>query len=168
MSRDPATLATEAPAWIGRVAGIFITRTKAEPMRSVDEVSAVAGKGLDGDRYFDRDGTWSDRPGTGREVTLIESEAVEAAGREYGFDLGPGDARRNIVTAGVALNHLVGRDFMVGEVRLRGMRLCEPCAHLSELTGVPLITALIHRGGLRAEIVDGGAIRVGDQIRPAE
>jgi MOSC domain-containing protein YiiM len=166
MSTDPTTLDTEAPTWTGRVSGIFITKTRAEPMRSVDEVNAVAGKGLEGDRYFDRDGTWSDRPGTGREVTLIESEAVEDAGREYGFDLPPGDARRNIVTAGVALNHLVGRDFLVGGVRLRGMRLCEPCAHLSELTGVPLIKALIHRGGLRAEIVDGGAIRVGDQIRP--
>jgi MOSC domain-containing protein YiiM len=137
-------------------------------MSSVQEVQAVQGRGLEGDRYFDRVGTYSDRPGTGREVTLIESEAVEAAGRDYGLRLAAGNARRNVVTAGVSLNHLVGQEFTVGEARLRGMRLCEPCEHLAELTGQPVVKALIHRGGLRAEIVSGGVIRVGDPILPAE
>jgi MOSC domain-containing protein YiiM len=166
MSVEPLARPVEAPAWTGQVVGIFIAPAAADPMRSLDQVLAVAGKGLEGDRYFSQEGSWSDRPGTGREVTLIESEAVADAGSEYGFELPPGVARRNIVTAGVALNHLVGQEFLVGEVRLRGMRLCEPCAHLSELTGVPLIKALVHRGGLRAEIVDGGSIRVGDNVRP--
>ena len=93
---------------------------------------------------------------------------VEAAASDYGLRLTPGNARRNVVTTGVSLNHLVGREFTVGEARLRGMRLCEPCEHLAELTGQPVVKALIHRGGLRAEIVSGGVIRVGDPILPAE
>jgi len=156
-----------APDWSGQVVGIFISPRGGAGMSSLGEVRAVQGKGLEGDRYFERVGTYSDRPGTGREVTLIESEAVEAADRDYGLRLGPGDPRRNVVTAGVSLNHLVGQEFMVGEVRLRGMRLCEPCDHLAELTGQPVVKALIHRGGLRAEIVSGGIIRVGDPVLPA-
>jgi len=134
---------------------------------SVDEIRATPGQGLEGDRYFQRTGTYSDRPGTGREVTLIESEAVEAAGRDYGLHLAPGEARRNVVTAGVSLNHLVGQEFTVGDARLRGIRLCEPCEHLAELTGQPVVKALIHRGGLRADVVSGGLIRVGDAILPS-
>src|SRR5437773_8948005 len=106
----------EQPAWIGNVAGIFIGPVAAEPMKGVPAVRAVAGRGLEGDRYFERTGTYSDTPGTGREVTLIESEAVASAARDYGLDLAPGDARRNIVTSGVPLNHLVGQAFFVGEV----------------------------------------------------
>lgn len=157
-----------APAWSGRVAGIFIAPRGGAPMTSVEEVRAVEGQGLEGDRYFDRVGTYSDRAGTGREVTLIESEAVEAAGRDYGLRLAAGNARRNVVTAGVSLNHLVGQEFTVGDVRLRGMRLCEPCEHLAEMTGQPVVKALVHRGGLRAEIVSGGMIRVGDPILPTD
>jgi MOSC domain-containing protein YiiM len=167
-SAEQLTEATEAPTWIGNVAGIFIGPVAAEPMQAVTAVRAVAGRGLEGDRYFERTGTYSDRPGTGREVTLIESEAVASAACDYGFDLAPGDARRNLVTAGVPLNHLVGREFFVGEVRLRGMRLCEPCAHLARLTRRPVVKGLTHRGGLRAEIVQGGTIREGDSIRPAD
>ena len=162
----PAT-GGKAP-WSGSVVGIHIVAAAKEPMTSVQEVAAVAGRGLDGDRYFDRTGSFSSRPGTGRQVTLIESEAVEDARRDYGLRIQPGEARRNIVTEGVALNHLVGQDFLVGEARLRGMRLCEPCEDLAELTGQPVVKALIHRGGLRAEILEGGMIRVGDTIRPAE
>jgi MOSC domain-containing protein YiiM len=162
---SPSTPGGE-PEWSGAVVGIHVAATAEGAMTSVEEVEAVEGRGLDGDRYFDRTGTYSDRPGTGRQVTLIESEAVEDARRDYGLRIHAGEARRNIVTAGVALNHLVGEDFLVGEVRLRGMRLCEPCEHLAELTGQPVVKALIHRGGLRAEIVEGGVIRVGDPIRP--
>jgi MOSC domain-containing protein YiiM len=168
LSTDQLTEASGASAWIGNVAGVFIGPAAAEPMQAVTVVRAVAGRGLEGDRYFERTGTYSDVPGTGREVTLIESEAVASAARDYGLELAPGDARRNIVTAGVPLNHLVGREFLVGEVRLRGMRLCEPCAHLARLTRRPVVKTLTHRGGLRAEIVQGGTIREGDSIRPAE
>ena len=134
-------------------------------MASVDAVRAVAARGLEGDRYFQRAGTFSETPGTGREVTLIEAEALEAARRDHGVDLGPGATRRNIVTSGVALNHLVGREFTVGEVLLRGVRLCEPCAHMARLSGAKgAVRALIHRGGLRANVVRGGTIRTGDPI----
>lgn len=136
-------------------------------MLSLEEVEAVAGKGLRGDRYFDAKGTYSATPGTGRQITLIEREAVEAAEHDYGIALEPGQARRNIVTTGVALNHLVGKEFLVGQVRLRGMRLCEPCAHLASLSKRGVVKALTHRGGLRADIVDGGTIKVGDLVRPS-
>ncbi len=152
--------------WRGSVAGVFIAPAASEPMVSVQEIRAVAGRGLEGDRYFQRAGTYSEAPGAGREVTLIETEAVEALAHENGIQIQAGQARRNIVTRGVPLNHLVGREFAVGEVVLRGMRLCEPCGHLASLTKRGIVKGLIHRGGLRAEIVQGGQIAVGDEIRP--
>jgi MOSC domain-containing protein YiiM len=127
-------------------------------------VRAVAGKGLEGDRYFNQVGTYSNHPGIGRQVTLIEIEAIEALKQDYDIELNPGASRRNIVTRGVALNHLVGREFKVGEVRLRGDRLCEPCSHLQKLTQQGVMRGLIHRGGLRAEILTAGVIRVDDVI----
>jgi MOSC domain-containing protein YiiM len=152
--------------WQGFVAGIYIAAEAAGPMLVLEEVEAVEGRGLRGDRYFEGVGTYSDTPGTGRQVTLIEQEALDAAARDYGIALEPGQSRRNIVTVGVALNHLVGKEFMVGEVRLRGTRLNEPCAHLAKLSKRGVVKALTHRGGLRADIVSGGAIRVGNGIRP--
>ncbi|MGH7423278.1 MAG: MOSC domain-containing protein, partial [Candidatus Methylomirabilales bacterium] len=98
------------------------------------EVRAIPGKGLEGDRYFTQTGTYSKKPRLDREVTLIEVEAIEALAREYKIALEPGAARRNIVTRGVPLNHLVGREFRVGDVTVRGLRLCEPCAHLERLS----------------------------------
>ena len=133
-------------------------------MVSVDAARAVYGQGLKGDRYATAEGTFS-RPGAaGREVTLIETEALEALEREYDVALGPGDSRRNVVTRGIALNHLVGRVFTIGEVTLHGVRLCEPCGHLEKLTRKGTRAGLIHRGGLRADIVTGGVVRVWDAI----
>ena len=134
-------------------------------MVSVSEVRAVPGKGLEGDRYFSKVGTYSNNPGSGRDVTLIEIETLEALKRDYGIELGLGESRRNIVTRGVALNHLVGRDFKVGAVTLRGIRLCEPCSHLENLSRKGVQRGLIHRGGLRAHILTGGTIRLGDTIQ---
>jgi MOSC domain-containing protein YiiM len=151
---------------MGSVVGIFIAPTAEAAVEPRDEVMAVAGRGLEGDRYFDGTGTYSQTPGTGRNVTLIESEALDAAAKDYGVDLPPGASRRNIVTEGIALNHLVGKEFTVGAVRLKGTRLCEPCSHLAKLTGKPVVKALIHRAGLRADILEGGPIRLGDEIRP--
>lgn len=151
---DPAT-----------VVSIHIAGEAQREMRSVPEVRAVAGRGLEGDRYFRRKGTFSGNPGAGREITLIEIEAIEALESEYDLKLDPGDARRNVVTRGVRLNDLVGREFNVGEVTLRGVRLCEPCAHLARLTDRRALPGLVHRGGLRADIVRGGVIRAGDPIR---
>jgi len=148
----------------GSVHSIHITAVAGEPTVSVEEVRAVEGKGLEGDRYFSGEGSWSSTPGSGRQVTLIELETIEALDRDYEMKIEPGQARRNIVTSGVALNHLVGREFSVGDVRLRGMRLNEPCNHLASLTDEKVKQGLVHRGGLRADIVSGGVIRVGDEI----
>jgi len=125
---------------------------------------AVAGKGLEGDRYFSGEGTFSSEPGQGRHVTLIEAEAVDALNAKLGTSFAPGEMRRNIATRGIALNHLVGRDFRVGEALLRGVRLCEPCEHLESLTRAGVLKQMLHRGGLRADILEGGVIRPGDAI----
>jgi len=154
--------------WQGRVEAIHVGREATKPLEGVAEIRAVAGRGLEGDRYFFGTGTYSQHPGGGREVTLIEAEAIEAIAREAGIALPAGASRRNIVTRGVPLNHLVGHRFHVGEALLEGTRLCEPCAHLGALTGKGVVPALIHRGGLRTVIVKEGTIRVGDPIRPAQ
>jgi len=148
----------------GKVVSIHIAAVAAAPIKSVAEVIALAGRGLEGDRYAAKLGTFSKDPGSGRDVTLIESEAIEALKRDYQVELEAGESRRNIVTRGISLNHLVGKEFRVGEVVLRGTRLCEPCAHMEKLTVKGALRGLIHRGGLRAEIVKGGTIRVGDVI----
>jgi MOSC domain-containing protein YiiM len=148
----------------GTVVSLYIAAAAAAAMKSVEEARAVSGKGLAGDRYFNRIGTFSDQPGTGRDLTLIEVEAFEALQRDYEIELDPGQARRNVVTRGVPLNHLVGIEFIVGGLTLRGTRLCEPCSHLEKLTHKGTMRGLIHRGGLRADIVTDGAIRVGDTI----
>lgn len=137
-------------------------------MRSVPSVRAIPGKGLEGDRYFNAKGTYSDRPSPAREVTLIESEAIEAMDRDNEITIPEGASRRNVVTRGTPLNHLVGKEFLVGRTRLRGIRLCEPCSHLESLTQRGVIAGLVHRGGLRAQILTEGEIRVGDRIVPGE
>jgi MOSC domain-containing protein YiiM len=112
-----------------------------------------------------RQGTFF-KPEPDFELTLIEAEAIEALKRDYNVELAPGESRRNLVTRGVALNHLVGRDFQIGGVKAHGIRLCEPCSHLQRLTGKQVIKGLLHRGGLRAQILTQGSIRVGDAVRP--
>jgi len=148
----------------GTVVSLHVATTGSAPMKSVSEVHALAGQGLQGDRYALKLGTYSNQPGSGRDLTLIEMEALEALKRDYQITLEAGSTRRNIVTRGVALNHLVGVEFTVGDAILRGTRLCEPCAHMEKLTVKGAMRGLIHRGGLRAEIVKGGMIRVGDVI----
>ena len=149
--------------WRGTVESIHITAAAKAPMRAVDRVQAITGVGLEGDRYALRQGTFF-KPIPDYELTLIEAEAIEALKRDYGVEILAGDARRNVVTRGVPLNHLVGREFQIGEVRIRGIRLCEPCSHLESLTGQPLIKGLRHRGGLRAQILSTGVIRAGDSV----
>ena len=150
----------------GTVDSIHIAPVASEPTVSVEQAHAVPGKGLEGDRYFKREGTYSDRHGPDREFTLIEIATIQALERDYKYELSPGDARRNIVTRNVPLNHLVGREFRVGEVTLRGIRLNEPCNHLAGLTDDKVKQGLVHRGGLRAQILTEGVIRPGDEIRP--
>jgi MOSC domain-containing protein YiiM len=150
--------------WNGTVDSIHIAPAAKAPTQAVHEVQAVPGAGLEGDRYFLKQGTFF-KPEPDFELTLIEAEAIEAATREYKVTLEPGEARRNVVTRGVPLNHLVGRDFVIGDVKLHGIRLCEPCSHLEAITGRAVIKALRHRGGLRAQILSAGVIRVGDAVR---
>jgi len=149
--------------WQGTVESIHIASDAREPMRAVQQAQAIPGVGLEGDRYANRQGTFF-KPEPDFELTLIEAEAIEALRREYGVELAAGEARRNVVTRGVPLNHLVGREFRIGAVKIRGIRLCEPCDHLQGLTGRPLIKGLRHRGGLRAQILSRGSISVADLI----
>jgi MOSC domain-containing protein YiiM len=153
----------------GSVVAVFLAAEAGGVPIEAPEAKAVAGRGLEGDRYFAGAGTFV-KGGViepRQQVTLIESEAIEAAGRDEGVSLGLGEPRRNVVTQGVALNHLVGREFSVGDVRLRGIKLCEPCAHMESLSRPGARQALLHRGGLRAEILESGTIRAGDPITPA-
>ena len=135
-------------------------------MESVPEVRAVPGKGLEGDRYFRGEGSFSKIPGGGREVTLVASEVLSLLEREHGIRLDPAETRRNLITSGVTLNDLVGKVFQVGGVRMRGVRLAEPCDHLERLTQPGVLKGLVHRAGLRADILDEGVLRVGDEIVP--
>jgi MOSC domain-containing protein YiiM len=149
----------------GQIVSIHIASKAEATMTAVDEVRAVAGRGLEGDRYFLHEGTYSETPGTGRDITFIASEAIEEVARDHNIRLAPGESRRNVTTKGIDLNALVDKEFRAGEVVLRGMRLCEPCEYLQGHTGKDgLLKALVHRGGLRADIISGGTIRVGDEI----
>lgn len=148
----------------GTVVSIHIAPDAEGRMVAVKETRAVPGKGLEGDRYFRQVGTYSAKPGPDREVTLIEAEALEALRRDYGVALEPGESRRNITTRGVPLDFLVGKEFTVGPVSLLGIRLCEPCGHLEELTREGTRAGLVHRGGLRAQILTEGVIRAGDPV----
>jgi MOSC domain-containing protein YiiM len=150
----------------GRLQSIHITATKTALLQTVEQVEAVAGRGLLGDRYCTQEGTFSKKDSPDREVTLIESEALEGLARENEIKLEPAQTRRNLVTRGVPLNHLVGREFSIGEVVLRGIRLCEPCGHLEGLTVKGVQAGLCHRGGLRAQILRGGILHTGDPITP--
>src|SRR5882757_5825794 len=141
--------------WNGKVESIHIASTAIGPIQALDQAVLIPGVGLEGDRYALKRGTFF-KPEPDFELTLIEAEALEALKRDYQIELAPGEARRNLVTRGVALNHLVGKEFRIGDVRIRGIRLCEPCSHLQALVGRPVIKGLRHRGGLRAQILSPG------------
>jgi MOSC domain-containing protein YiiM len=154
--------------WEGAVVSIHIAREAGGPMIAIDPALAVAGRGLEGDRYHDGAGFYSDHPGPIREVSLIEEETIEALRRDHNLALAPGVTRRNILARGVPLNHLVGREFRVGGATMQGVELCEPCKHLVEVSGIKsLLPTLIHRGGLHAQILSGGMIRAGDVVEEA-
>lgn len=157
----------EGVGFVGKVVAIYVTPEEGKPMEERDAVQALAGKGLDGDRYAIEAGKYSGTKVGKRAVTLIEREAIDGARNEYGVELDEAETRRNLVTEGVPVNHLVGREFTVGGVRMRGYDLAEPCTYLEELTRKGVRKALIHRGGLRAEILDDGPISVGDSVLPA-
>jgi len=168
---DPVTSdGAAAPITDGRVEAIAIAEHAEAPMRLVTTVRASAGRGLDGDRYANRAGTFTPRVGRrgGYDLTLIEAEVLDRLDLPQGNRLGYAEARRNIVTRGVALNALVGRRFTVGEVECVGRRLCEPCAHLERLTHPGALRGLIHKGGLRADILTDGTIEQDAAVRVVE
>ncbi len=147
--------------WGGSVEGLWLASVKGRTPTPTDEADAVPGRGLRGDRHFDGLGTFpSGLPGSA--LTLIESEVCES----FTPPLEAWEHRRNLVTRGVRLNQLVGRDFTIGEVRCRGARLCEPCKVIADYAARPVLRPLVHRGGLRADILSAGVIRLGDRLRP--
>lgn len=143
----------------GSVVGLLVAPAAEAQLSRIEAATALAGSGLEGDRYAREAGTFSG-PGQGYELTLVESEALEEAGLTWE------EARRNVVTRGIGLNALVGRRFRIGEVECAGRRLAEPCAHLERLARPGLLRPLVHRAGLRADILVGGTIRVGDEVVP--
>jgi hypothetical protein len=156
-------LSTRAPyvaeIGVGSVAGILIAPSAEAALTPVEAAEALAGRGLLGDRYERGEGTFS-APGRGYELTLVEAEVLGE------IQLPWEAARRNIVTTGISLNALVGERFRVGPVECIGRRLAEPCAHLERLARPGLLRPLVHRGGLRADILGGGLISIGDEIAP--
>jgi MOSC domain-containing protein YiiM len=153
---------TAVPTAPGTVAEIRIAPAAGVPSVAVESARALAGRGLEGDRHVTGDGTFpSGVPGSA--LTLIEAEVCES----FTPALAPDEHRRNVVTRGIGLNGLVGREFTVGETRCRGMRLCEPCVVIERYASRPVLRALVHRGGLRADIVEDGTIAVGDVVAAA-
>jgi MOSC domain-containing protein YiiM len=152
----------------GTVVAIYVAAAAGEPMQPRAVARAVPGRGLEGDRYFNGAGVFSGKAAPGREVTevtLIEDEVIEHLQRNLGLDVSAPDSRRNIVTRSVALNDLVGVEFWVGETRLRGAGLCEPCASLVKSPeNRHLLRGLVHKGGLRAQILSEGVIGIGDHV----
>lgn len=155
-----------APKVTGTVEAIYIASSAGEPMRTLSEAEAITGRGLAGDRYLEGTGYYSNRPlaDGSREITLIEAEDLEGIMRETGIRLDPSESRRNVLTRSACVNSLIGKRFRMGQVLCEGIRICEPCTYLEKLTGKRVMRPLVHRGGLRARIVSGGTVRVGDQI----
>jgi MOSC domain-containing protein YiiM len=149
---------------LGVVEAIHITAASGEPLRPLDRVAAIAGVGLEGDRYALQTGRYSADGKSERQITLIEAEEIETLAAGSGISLAPGESRRNITTRGIRLNVLVGRRFRIGDVECEGVRLCEPCQDLQDLLGKPVLVPLVHRAGLRATIVTSGEIALGDEV----
>ena len=164
---DPALSGLAArPPLRGTVEAIAVAAEATGPMRLVQEAEALAGRGLAGDRYADKAGTFTPRDGggSGYDLTLIQAEVLDELVLGGDRRLGYAEARRNVITRDIDLNALVGRRFLLGEAECLGQRLCEPCAHLERLTQPGVLRGLIHRGGLRADVLTDGRIRTGSVI----
>lgn len=144
---------------------ILITPNAGLELLPVDRVLAVPGKGLEGDRYFNGSGSLSKWGGIHREVTLIAEEDLKAMADDTGIELSAAQSRRNILTRGIALQPLLKQTFTIGDVTMRGVRICQPCKYLARKTNEPdLVKALVHRGGLRAQVLTEGHIKIGDPV----
>jgi hypothetical protein len=166
-SLDPVLRPAPAgPDLRGTVEGLAVAPAAEAPMQLLEAAQARAGRGLDGDRYAVAAGTFSPRAGhrPGYDLTLIAAEVLDelaAAGHAVDF----AGTRRNVLTRGIDVNGLVGRRFRIGEVLCEGRRLCEPCVHLDRLSGPGLLRPLIHRGGLRVDLLTDGVIELGAPIQ---
>ena len=143
----------------GKVELIHIADVKGGPVRPLETAEAVAGVGLAGDRNHRENGN-----SPGRDLTLIEAEELEALARDHGIHLAPGETRRNITTRGIRLNDLVGKEFWVGDVLARGVKINEPCQYLQDLVDKPILKPLAHRAGIRADLLTDGRVSVGDRV----
>ncbi len=147
------------------VEAIFVASKHGAAMQALDAVQVKTGKGIVGDRY---QGPSPRAPGIN--ITLIEAEAIALAALELGMDISPYAPRRNIVTRGIALNDLVGRDFRIGTIHFRGIELCDPCSKLGKNLATPespaykIVRAFVQRGGLRAAVLSDGILRHGEEI----
>ncbi|WP_235564853.1 MOSC domain-containing protein [Modestobacter sp. Leaf380] len=150
------------------VVGLYVTPHAAAPMQAVDQVQALPGLGLAGDRYALGGGTWADWPDAEKQLTLIDVDAVAEVADLVGAPFTPADTRRNVATRGVDLPALVGRFFLVGDVLAFGMKRCPPCRHLATLTGLPLVKPMALRGGINAALFTTGTIAVGAPVRQVE
>jgi MOSC domain-containing protein YiiM len=157
-----------ARSWQGVVRFLHKVPCAFLPMASFRELHFIAGRGIEGDRYFIGHGTGfhSHEPDDGRQVTLFEMETLEALHRDHGIKLLPEEHRRNVTVEGVALNLLVGRHFRVGETILEATRLSTCCRHIEEILGKPVFGPLTNRSGLNCKIIAGGTVRVGDTVEP--
>jgi len=140
----------------GRVEGIYIAAEKGDLPHAVERVGALAGKGLEGNRYFWADG---EAP-AGNALTLVAAEAL----MESGLEITAAETRRNVLTSGIDVNALVGRRFRIGALECYGVELCEPCLDLQKMTGKDVLGTLVHRAGLNADILTDGEIAVGDAV----
>ena len=154
-------------SWTGTLRAIYTAPEAKAPMQARETVRAVPGRGLEGDRYFYGEGAFSRWPGPRREVTLIAAEALAEAEAAFDVAVTAGEHRRNLVVTGVPLTDLVKAEFVIGDVRMRGVRVCAPCKYLVRVTGQKeIFDALVGRGGLRAEVLTEGVIRLGDAVWP--
>jgi len=145
----------------GTVVGIFTATGKGEGIVARDEVVAVAGRGLEGDRYYESNHGDHD---PAKEITLIELEGLRVAADEHDVTLDPGEHRRNVVVEGLGLVGLVGETITVGGAEVEVVADNPPCKYLQTLIGKPVVLALRRKGGVRGRIAKGGTIRLGDPV----
>jgi MOSC domain-containing protein YiiM len=162
-SDRPALRGDRSSGTAGYVVDIHVADSAGSPMRIARHVRAIAGIGLEGDRYATRSGHWSANEKVDRQVTLVAAEELDRLAG-LGIELAPGQTRRNVTTRGIDLNALVGRRFRIGDVECEATRLCEPCQYLTDLVGRPILEPLVHRAGIRARILTDGEIAVGDEV----
>lgn len=151
----------------GKIVKLLISKDTQTPMLNVNQIVLEVGKGIFGDRYYNQIGTFSNKGEIepDRDVTLIEIEKIDALNKEHNLEITAEDLRRNIVITNCDLNSLVGKEFQIGEVVLKGLRLCEPCKYLADkLNEKKTLTEMVHKAGLRAQIIKGGSINLDSQV----